>query len=184
MGSGIWTLASAATVWSLATSTGMTLNAQQSRIVINNTSSPTTICTFSGGGLTYYTVEYARGAATANFNVVGSNTYVNFIDNTSTVAHTISWASSNTQTFYKFNVRGSAGARIIFASSGGAAATLVKAGQGIVCNCDYLTVSGNTSCSPASGVWYAGANSTGSGGNWTVTNAPSSQSLLGSGGVG
>lgn len=184
MGWGTWTLTSTGTVWNMD-GTNMTFNAQQSRILINNTASPTAITTFAGGGLTYYTVEYARGASTGNFNVSGNNTYANFIDNTSTVAHTISWTSGTTHTFYKFNVRGaSASARITFASSAGTAATLVKTGQGIVCYCDYLTVSANTSCSPASGVWYAGANSTGSGGNWTVTNAPSSQSLLGAGGVG
>jgi hypothetical protein len=187
MGSGTWNLIGTGSVWAISSTTaiGITLNAQQSRILISNTVSPTSIITFSGGGLTYYTVEYARGAATATFIIQGSNTYANFIDNTSTVAHTYSWQSLSTQTFYKFNVRGaSAGARISFASSSGTAANLVKVGQGVVCNCNYLAIGGNTSCSPTSGVWYAGANSTGSGGNWTVTNAPSSQSVLGVGGVG
>lgn len=184
MGSGTWTLTSTATVWNLGTSTGMTLNAQQSRILINNTASPATGCTFSGGGLTYYTVEHTRGASTGTFSISGSGTvFANFIDNTSSAAHNITFAQGGTYSFYKFNVRGSAGAIITINTTGGTPTPVVKLGQGIVCYCDYLSIGGAISATPAN-TWYAGANSTTSTASWIATAAPSSQSLLGAGGVG
>lgn len=182
MGSGTWTLTGTGTVWNLATTTGLTFNAQQSRILINNTATPGTGANFSGGGLTYYTVEYARGASTATNTISGNNTFANFIDNTSTAAHAFTWTSGSTNTFYKFNVRGSAGALITFGTVT-TAAFLVKVGQGIV-NCNYITLlTGNTSASPAN-TWYRGANGTGTSTGWVASNALSSQSLLGVGGVG
>ena len=49
MGSGTWALKSTGTVWNLSTSTNMTLDAQQSRILINNTTATTTIVTVTAG---------------------------------------------------------------------------------------------------------------------------------------
>lgn len=180
MGCGTWTLTGLA-AWTLTTTTGLTFNAEQSRILITNTS--TNGVTFNGGGLTYYTVEYARGASTATNSISGSNTFANFIDNTSTAAHTYSWPSGSTQTFYKFNVRGSAGALITMARSGLTTVNFVKVGQGIVNNCNYVLANSTTTATPAN-TWYLGANGSGGGGGWILSNAPSSQSLLGSGGVG
>ena len=184
MGSGTWTITGTGTPWNFATATNTTLNAQQSRILINDTSTAT--LSFAGGGFTYYTVEFARGASTAIIGLSGSNTFANFIDNTSTVAHTYSITSGSTQTFYKFNVKGSsASARITLARSSTTNVNLVKVGQGVVCNSDYLIVSSVTACTPSTGVWYAGSNSTGApAGGWIAGNALSSQSLLGAGGVG
>jgi len=182
MGSGTWALKSTATVWNLTTTTNITFNAQQSRILINNTTAPTTLTSFIGGGLTYYTVEYARGAATANFNITGNNTFTNFIDNTSTVAHSVVFGSASTQSFYKFNVMGSPGALVSILTSL-TVVSIVKLGQGIV-NCNYISATtGNTSASPAN-TWYRGANSTGASTGWVTTAPLSSQSLLGVGGVG
>ena len=184
MGWGTWNLTGTGTVWSMTTSTNATLNCQQSKILMNNTASLTTPVNFAGGGLTYYTVEYARGAATATNQITGSNTYVNFIDNTSTAAHTISFASGSTHTYYKFNVRGSAGALITIGRSSTTVVNHIKVGQGIVCYCDYIVGGGTTSPATPANTWYIGANSSGSGGGWNAGNAPSSQSLLGAGGVG
>jgi hypothetical protein len=186
MGWGTWTLTSTSTVWNISntTATGITLNAQQSRILINNTTATTTSSSFGGGGLTYYTLEYARGATTASFGIFGANNvFANFIDNTSTVAHSITIAQGQTNSFYKFNVRGSAGAIITITTTGGSTTPVVKLGQGIVCYCDYLSIGGAISATPAN-TWYAGANSTTSNAAWIATAAPSSQSLLGAGGVG
>jgi len=181
MGSGTWTLASTGTIWNM-NATSITFDAGQSRILINNTSATAT--TFAGGGLTYYTIECTRGGGGGQIIFSGNNTYINMINNSSTAAHRFSFLAG-THTFYKFNVRGSAGALVTVDRSGAANAAFIKTGQGVVCNCDYLTVSANTSCSPASGVWYAGANSTGApAGGWIAGNAPSSQSTLGAGGVG
>jgi len=181
MGSGTWTLTGTGTIWNLATSAGMTLNAQQSRIVMTNTSA--TACTFAGGGLTYYTVEFAKGSSTAIITISGSNTFANFIDNTSTAAHTITLAASTTQSFYKFNVRGSTGGLITINRSAAPTPILTKLGKGIVCYSDYITL-GTLTGTPAS-TWYIGASgSIGTSTGFIATAAPSSQSLLGAGGVG
>lgn len=184
MGSGIWTFpytGASTTVWNLATTTNLTFDAGKSTIRITGATS--SILTFAGGGLTYYTLEVARGSGTGQITISGSNTFVNFIDNTSTAAHTYSFVSGTTTTFYTFNVKGSPGALITLAKSSAAAANFVKVGQGVV-NCNYITAGGNTPATPSSGVWYAGPNSTGGGSGWILTAPTSSQSLLGAGGVG
>jgi len=182
MGSGTWTITGTGTCWNLATSTGMTLNAEQSRILMNNTSA--TACGFSGGSLTYYTLELAKGSSTATTTISGSNTFANFIDNTSTAAHTITFASSTTSSFYRFNVRGTAGNLITMNRPAAPTPVLAKLGKGIVCYCDYITL-GNLTPSPATNTWYIGANSSiGTSVGFIATDAPSSQSVLGIGGVG
>jgi len=185
MGSGTWTLTTTGTVWNLATTTGLTFNAQTSRIVMNNTASPAVGVTFSGGGLTYYIVEFARGAATAANGVNGNNTYANFIDNTSTAAHSVVFETGTTHTFYKFNVRGSAGALVTLTRSGASGqATVSKAGQGVVC-CDYINLAAtNLVIAAQANTFFRGANSTGTSTNWVATDCTSSQSPLGIGGVG
>jgi hypothetical protein len=186
MGSGTWTITGTGTVWNLATSTGMTLNAGQSRILINNTSA-TTVNFNSPGTFTYYTIEYARGGGGGRFDFLCSTgntmTITNFINNTSTAAHIIAFGAG-TYNFYKFNVRGSAGQLITISRSGANAPTITKVGQGIIPYCDYLNITPTTLTFTPANAWYAGANSTGSGAGWVMTAAPSSRSLLGAGGVG
>ena len=183
MGNGNWTLTSTSIVWVIS-SLNMTLNCGQSKIIISNTSVLST--TFSStGSLTYYTIEYARGGGAGNliFATTTNTTITNFIDNTSTAAHSIQFASGQWN-FYKFNVRGTAGALVTISRSGTTSPIIAKVGQGIVPYCDYLNIiSTGFTASPAT-TWYAGANSTGSGGGWVMTAAPSSQSTLGVGGVG
>lgn len=180
MGSGTWTLTSTGSVWNVL-ATSLTFSAEQSRIVMTNTSA--TACTFAGGGLTYYTVELAKGSSTAITTISGSNTFANFIDNTSTAAHTITFLTSTTQSFYKFNVRGSTGGLITINRSAAPTPILTKLGRGIVCYCDYITL-GTLTGTPAS-TWYIGANSSiGLSTGFIATAALSSQSLLGAGGVG
>jgi hypothetical protein len=182
MGAGTWTITGTGTCWNIGTSTNMTLNAQQSRILMTNTSA--TACGFSGGNLTYYTLELAKGSSTATTTISGSNTFANFIDNTSTAAHTITFASSTTSSFYRFNVRGTAGNLITMNRPAAPTPVLAKLGKGIVCYCDYITL-GNLTPSPATNAWYIGANSSiGTSVGFIATAAPSSQSVLGAGGVG
>ena len=180
MGSGTWNLTSTGTVWNVL-ATSLTFSAEQSRIVMTNISA--TACTFAGGGLTYYTVELAKGSSTAITTISGNNTFANFIDNTSTAAHTISILGLTTQSFYRFNVRGTAGALVTVNRNGTGTTTLTKVGKGIVCYCDYITL-GTLTGTPAS-TWYIGANSSiGTSTGFIATAAPSSQSTLGVGGVG
>jgi len=181
MGGGIWTITGTGTVWNLATITNLTFNAQQSKILISNTSA--TACTFSTGNLTYYTLEYGRGGGGGQLIFSGTCTITNFIDLTSTAAHVISFTAAQTFSFHRFNVKGSAGALVTINRVGGSNPTLTKIGRGIVCYCDYITM-GTVSCTP-SNTWYIGANSSiGTSSGTIASNAPSSQSLLGIGGVG
>lgn len=180
LGSGTWTLTGTGNVWNMSVITNLTINAGTSRIVVANTSATST--TFAGGGFTYYTLEYARGGGGGQLNFTSSNTITNFIDVDSTAAHSITMAA--TTSFHRFIVRGSPGQLITVGRSATGAPVITKVGRGIVSNCDYLNlVSIGFSASPAN-TWYAGANSTGSASGWIITAPPSSQSLLGIGGVG
>jgi hypothetical protein len=183
MGSSNWTLTSTGIVW-VINATSMTLNCGQSKIIITNTSA--TANTFSStGSLTYYTIEYSRGGGAGNliFGSTTNTTITNFIDNTSTAAHSIQFQSGQWN-FYKFNVRGTAGALVTISRSGTTSPTIAKVGQGIVPYCDYLNIVSTGFTATPANTWYAGANSAGSGGGWVMTAAPSSRSLLGAGGVG
>jgi len=180
LGSGTWTLTGTGNVWNISVITNFTINAGTSRILITDTSA--TANTFAGGGFTYYTVEYARGGGGGQLNFTSANTITNFIDVNSTAAHSITMAA--TTSFYRFIVKGSPGQLITVGRSATGLPVITKVGRGIVCNCDYLNiVSLGFSASPTN-TWYAGANSTGSATGWIMTAPPSSQSLLGVGGVG
>lgn len=184
MGCGTWTLLNAGTSWNLTTSTNMTLNAEQSRIVSVNSS--TTTVTFGGGNLNYYTFEIARGSSTAGTNISGNNTFVNFIDNTSTGAKTIQFTTPGTNSFYRFFVKGTAGNLIQVTRGISATYTLQKLGREYVFETNYITATAglNWTFSP-SNTWYIGPNSlTGSTVGGIPSNPPTAQSLLGAGGVG
>lgn len=174
MGNGVWTLTSTGTLWSLATSTNMTLNAQGSTILINNTTSAN--LTFGGGSLTYNIVQFSRGNSTGNNSTLGNNTFFNFIDN-GTAAHNCFFAASSTNTFSNFNVNGNAGNNISVQESLNAAFNLVKIGTGVI-SVNFLNIR-NSQATPATNTWYAGANSVNVGvGNtgWIFTAPPSNTS--------
>lgn len=184
MGSGTWNITGIGTCWSLGTSTNLTLNAEQSRIVFTNTS--TNSATFAGGNLIYYTLEIARGSSTAATLVSGNNTFVNFIDNTSTVAHTVQFTTPGTTSFYRFIVQGSAGNLVTISRGISAIYVFQKLGRDLVSDTNYTnwTAGLNWSGSPAN-TWYVGPNSTvGTTVGIIASNPPSRQSLLGAGGVG
>lgn len=180
MGCGTWTLTAAATVWNLTVSTNMTLNAEQSRIVVTNPAS----VTFVGGNLTYYTFE--NGRSTGNILINGNNTFVNFIDTASTTAHSIQFTTPGTNNFYRFFVKGTAGNLVTVTRGVSAAYTMQKLGRELVFNTDYVTATaGNVWTFSPSNTWYIGANSTlGLTIGGIASNPPTAQSLLGCGGVG
>jgi hypothetical protein len=182
MGCGTWTFSTNS--WNIGTSTNMTLNAEQSRILYIH---PGTINTqFLGGGLTYYTFENARGSATGTTTLAGNNTFVNFIDNTSTAAHTIAFSTSGTNNFYRFIVQGSTGNLITIARGALANYVLQKLGRDVVSNTNFTNWNAGTSMTgSAANTWYVGPNSTvGTTVGFIASNPPSVQSLLGAGGVG
>jgi len=110
MGNGTWTLTVTATAgnscnpWNVATTTGLTFNANSSTIVISGSSAG--VKNFQGGGLTYNTVTIAAnagggptsisGANTfANLNVTGPNLIVISSAATQTITNAFTWAGSS-----------------------------------------------------------------------------------------
>jgi len=178
LGSSLINLTGSGSPWSFVTSaTNVTFNVGTSTIRFSDTSSAS--CTFLGNSRTYYNFEVARGASTGTVvfqsssgGNSGSNTFFNFIDNTGTAAHSITFLPSSPQTFENFNVRGaSTSARITFIAGTAGATSLTKIGAGAVI-CDYLDLGANvTSVTPAN-TWYAGYNSIGTGDGWVLRNPP------------
>lgn len=172
MGSGTWTLTatSSTTVWSFATTTGLTFSGSSATIVLIGGSTSTR--TFAGGGLTYGTLSYTAAGSTGALTVTGANTFgtINFSDASN--ARTLTLPASTTTTITSaFNVNGTSGKLMsVVSSSGGSAATLSKS-SGTV-SCDYLSLQDSAATGGAS--WYAGANSTSVSGNsgWVFTAPP------------
>lgn len=175
LGSSLINLTGSGTPWSFVTgATNVTFNAGTSTIRYSNTSSAS--CTFLGNSKTYYNFEVARGASTGTvvFQSLsggnsGSNTFFNFIDNTGTAAHSITFVAGSPQTFENFNVKGaSALARITFI---GGLTSLAKIGAGAVI-CDYLDIGIDVTSVTPTNTWYAGYNSIGQGSGWVFRNLP------------
>ena len=157
MGSGTWTLTGGGTVWSCATSTGLTVTPGTSTIKLTSASVNTK--TFSGGGKAYNNI-WLTAAGTGTFDFTGSNTFNDF--KCDTPPHSIRFTAGTTTTVTTFDVSGTAGNLMTIGSITAAGHTLTKAGGGTIV-CDYLSVSRSTATPAAT--WYAGANSTDGGNN-------------------
>lgn len=153
MGTATHLLTGTGQVW---TGTNSVLTPSTSTLKITDTSN--TAITFSGGGISYHNVWFARGASTASNTIAGSNFYNDFKDN-GTAAHSILWTAGTTQTFKTFTVSGTAGQLITLDSTTTATYTFNKLGGGTV-SCDYLVI--QHCIAGPSGQWYGGANSTNS----------------------
>lgn len=160
MGSGTWTIAGTGVVWNIGSlpQTGLTLNAGTSTIVLSDTSA--TARTFSGGSLTYYNLTIGGTTGTSTLTFQASNTF-NTLSSTKTVAHTILFTASTTNTFTNFNINGTAGNVVTIGSATAASHTLAKAGGGTV-TADYLSISRSTATPTLT--WLA-TNSTDGGNN-------------------
>ena len=153
MGSGTWTITgSGSLAWSIATTTGMTLNPSTSTISMTSASAKT----FAGGGLTYYNLN--QGGAGA-LTISGSNTFNNITN--STQPATVTFTAGTTQTVSNFGLSGTLGNLVtINSSTPGTQATLSKA-SGTV-NGQYLSIQDSNATGGAS--WYT-SNSTDLGNN-------------------
>jgi len=182
MGCGTWTL-TGTVPWSTSTITNLTFNAEQSRVLLTNSS--TSNLSFNSGGHSFYTLEIARGAGTGLVITSGSNTFVNFIDNTSTAGHGIQFTGFSTNNFYRFIVKGTPGNPVSIQRGALGGYFVNKLGRDVVSSSDYITFGGSFTASPTTNTWYIGPNSTNSGSTGPIlSNPPSVQSLLGCGGVG
>lgn len=81
------------TVWSAGTSSALTMTGS----TIKMTDSSATAKTFAGGGKTYGTVQWDKGAGTSTDSVTAANTYAS-LKNTGTAAFIIQFPNTTTQT--------------------------------------------------------------------------------------
>jgi hypothetical protein len=175
MGSGTWTLSGTGSIWIV--SANPTLIAGASTIVLSDTS--TSARTFAGGGLYYNKLTIGGTTGTSTLTIQGPNTFGE-LASTKTVAHTIDFGS-NTQTFGKWSVTGTAGNVVTIT---GTSTTNVIAGPAVT-GVDYLAMGtwGISTTSP--GEFYAGANSTGTAAAPVFrTAAPAPRTLYWVGGTG
>jgi hypothetical protein len=165
MGSGTWTLSGTNAIWTATA--GATLNKNTANIVLSNTSIGAR--TFAGGGYTYNNLTIGGASGSSTLTISGSNTF-NVISSTKTVPHTILFTAGTTTTVSNWGASGTAGNLVTIGSTTTSAATLTKAGGGIIAGVNYLSISYSTA-TPAN-TWYTGANSTDGGNNsgWLFKN--------------
>ena len=171
MGNGIWTLTGTSVVFDADPSTNLTLNAEGSTIVVNETSATSKV--ISGGGLIYNNITVSGD----NVILSGSNTINILAVNTAGLATGLKIASASTQIVSGFTTNGSVGnLAIIQSSSAGSAHNLSKATGTI--SVDYMSIKDSAAAGGAD--WYAGANSTDVSGNsgWIFTGPPSGDSSM------
>lgn len=162
MGSGIWTMTSTGTIWSVVA--GTTLNANTSTIVISDTSASAK--TFVGAGKTYKNLSITGGGA-GTVTFTGANTFATLPQITGGMK-SIVWPGSTTTTFTAGGNFGNTTNVITMTASAGSA-TLAFGTQVVA---DYLNLTNiiAATTTPA----YAGANSTDGAGNtnWVFSGLP------------
>jgi hypothetical protein len=155
MGSGTWTLTSAGTVWTIA-STGLAFYKGTANIVLSDTS--TTARAFDGGGLSYNKLTIGGTTGISTLTISGNNQFTE-LASTKTVAHTIALGTT-TQTFGKWTVTGTAGNVVTLTGTGTSHSLVGACTTGI----DYLAMGSIGFAATSPGEFYAGANSTGTAG--------------------
>lgn len=160
MGSGTWTVTGNGQfpgIWDIGTTTGLTFNKGTSTIVMSDTTIFNAV--FNGANLTYYNLTYNAP------NASGKSTNGGTFNTVTIIAPMGGLAFNGNMTVTNFIARGSPGNTIVLSGN------VIKSSGTVSCN--YL----NLTSSAASGgaKFYAGANSTNSGGNsgWLFKNAPS-----------
>lgn len=159
--------------------TGVGIVAELSTATIVNqpaitlTNNTTASRTMNLGGGAYGKITIGGNTSVSETALNGTNALtITELASTKTVAHTITF-SNTTTTVSAFTVRGAAGNFVVLRRTGASGTfTLAYSGTDVV-GSDYLDIS-DSNATPAN-TWYAGANSSDSGGNtgWTFTAAPS-----------
>lgn len=162
MGSGTWTVTGSGTIWSMTTTTGLTLDSETSLLIVNDNTASTKNLT--GAFLELYDVEIMAGSGIVAFN----NSWT-VHDLTLHGQRTVQFNAGITFTIEgEFYPLGTAGNIVTIQSSSSTNHNLTKA-SGMVAG-DYLSISDSNAVGGA--VWYAGANSTDAGGSnsgWIFT---------------
>ncbi len=136
LGNGTWTLSSASAAWTMTTTTGLTFAANSSTITFTNTTAGTPA--FSGGGLTYSTVNVVSvvGAISKRFTITGANTYTTL---TLGAGIRLVYPNSATQTITNFTFSGTRTQPIALQSSSIGTAGTFSVASGSV-NIDWATM--------------------------------------------
>ncbi len=151
-GTGLWTLTGTGTVWNTATTTGLTFtDAGTTKITDEATAAG---CTFSGGGLSYNTLWFARGANTESNTLVGNNSFVTLKDDGSE-AHSLLFTAASTTSANNFEISGTSGKLITLNSTSTDTFNLIATED--IQSRDYLNI--QHSVATPLNHWYAGANS-------------------------
>jgi len=159
LGSGTFTVneTAAGTCWDITTTTGITLSANTSTIVVTNSGSNAQA--FAGGGLTAYNNLTVQGAGAYALTInSGNNTFGGTLTvDRSAAAKTITITASTNQTVGNFVCSTSGTTVLTIGSTTTTAGTLTKSGGGTIV-IDYINLSYNTG-SPAH-TWYYGSHNT------------------------
>jgi hypothetical protein len=157
------------TVWNYSGSNLTISDTANANITLTNTTA--TARTFAGGDLTYGTLSIGGSTGTSTLTITGSNTFA-AIASTKTVAHTIAFTDSTTQTVGAWSVAGTVGNVVTLQGSSTAGWNIAYTGTYVPEQIDYLSISRSTA-TPA-GVWFAGENSVNGGNNsgWIFQQSP------------
>lgn len=160
MGTGTWelTATTAATVWNMATVTGLTLTPSTSTIKISG--STASIRTFAGGGKSYNNLLITNATANGEVDFTGSNTFQN-LRQTDATAQTIKFTTGTTTTLASATLYGTTGNLLTIGTITAAGHTIAKANGGFVF-LDYVSISRSTI---GTNQGYIGPNSTNGGNN-------------------
>lgn len=154
LGSGLWTITGSASCWALG-STNLVFYKDTADIVLSSTS--TTARTFAGGGLPYNKLTIGGTTGTSTTTITGTNTFGE-LASTKTVAHTIAFGTAS-QTLGKWTITGTVGNVVTLTGT----ASFWIAGPRVE-GVNYLAMGSIGLNGFSSGEFYAGANSTGTGG--------------------
>jgi hypothetical protein len=161
MGSGLWTLSGTGTVWTTATTTGLTFNKGTANILLSNTTNNSR--TFISGGLSFnkLTIGGATGVSTTTIEGAASFTE---LASTKTVAYTVLF-KDNLGTIGTWSITGTVG-NVITVDSEGTALRRTFNLTNVTTGIDYLSVR-DIGVNQANR-FYVGVNSTDGGNNLNV----------------
>jgi len=165
LGNGTITInTSGSAAWTVLTTTGLTFNAENSKIIIDN--SGTTDAIFWSGGLTYYNL-YVKSTGANKTQIAGSAKFNDLNMNTGT---TIKWTENTTTTLNNFKVIGTTHWATIQSATLGTRFNLKKISGNIDGN--HLDIRDSNAGGATN--WYAGSDSNNGGNNlgWLWSDMP------------
>ena len=144
------TLNGTGTVWNTSATTGLTLNASNSTILMNDNSNSNKFLNL--GNLTYNNVTIGGSTSTAPSFIYGNGVTIGTLTSTRTVNQSLFFGSGNTYTINNYNVVGTSTASVALSGDAVTPFNLIYGGTGNV-NVSYHTIT-YSNASP-SNTWYS-----------------------------